>query len=48
MPVDKFGRNDDIATTTPAPVSSSHIPMTQINNTFLRRDGSNKILLLEI
>ena len=41
MPVDKFGRNDDIATTTPAPVSSSHIPMTQINNTFLRRDGSN-------
>jgi hypothetical protein len=42
MPVDKFGRTDEKVTQhTPTVTSSIGITLGQINNAFVRRDGSN-------
>jgi hypothetical protein len=42
MPVDKFGRKDEKVTQhTPTVISSIGITLGQINNAFVRRDGSN-------
>jgi hypothetical protein len=42
MPVDKFGRTDEKVTQhTPTVTSSIGLTMGQINNAFVRRDGSN-------
>jgi hypothetical protein len=42
MPIDKFGRTDEKVTQhTPTVTSSIGLTMGQINNAFVRRDGSN-------
>lgn len=44
MPVDKFGRTaNKVVQHTPGVTTSIEVMMVQINNTFLRRDGSNTV-----